>query len=634
MSAASTGIDPDPDPFAPDRVQDAPALLSAFNDRGVLAAVDVHVALTLGRLVGEAREPSLLAAALAVRAPRLGHVCADLATVRATVTADEDGAIDLEDLPWPATGPWAEAVLDSPLTTVRNAPLRLVGSLLYLDRYWRHEQRVLEALRHRAGVAAAGVDDRLLGAGLDRLFPVSATVPAAVPDLQREAARTAMRQRFTVIAGGPGTGKTTTVAKVLALLVEQGDDGSAPPRIALAAPTGKAAARLEESIRAAAPILDTPEPVRALLAGLEATTLHRLLRRHPGNSSRFRHDPGNPLPHDLVVVDETSMVSLALMAKLLGAVRPDARIVMLGDPDQLYSVEAGAVLGDIVGGIEHGAVGPTGSARPPIADSIVVLQRVHRFRSDSGIAALALAIRSGNGNAVAALLAAGRSDVTWVPVDAGAIDDSGVGVPAVREAVVHTGAAVLRAATAGDARQALDSLGGLRVLCAHRRGPAGVGDWVPRIERWLVGKVGAPALAAPWYVGRPVLVTRNDPQLGLSNGDVGVVVARGDGRRPAVAFADGDGVSWVSPARLEAVQTVHAMTVHKSQGSQFDEVVVVLPEPSSPVLTRELLYTAVTRAQDRLTVIGSEASVRAAVGRRVPRASGLRRQLWAEPGTT
>jgi len=640
---------PPRDPFDAALVRRAGGLLHAFNEAGVLRPADVHVAATLGRLCREEDETVLLAAALAVRAPRLGHTCVDLDRVRETVVVDADIPTDLDALPWPGSG-WVAAVRSSPLTApgdTDRGPLRLAGARLYLDRYWRYEQRVLDDLRRRVAAPDAPVDADRLGAGLDRLFPHG----AEQPDLQRRAAATALARHFTVIAGGPGTGKTTTVVKVLALLADERAGGELP-RVALAAPTGKAADRVAQAVHRGVGALDVDDGVRRWLLGLEASTVHRLLGRRPGSDTRFRHDRDNPLPHDVVVVDEASMVSLALMAKLLGAVGPDTRLVFIGDPDQLASVEAGAVLGDIVGPLRAGASTPVAAVTAPavtapphrggdaagrsdndeaeatrrgLADAIVVLRRRHRFAEDSGIAALAQAIGSGDGEAAITLLASGRDDLRWISALGDETAREGPAMGPVRDAVAAAAAPVFAAARAGDGAGALEALGSLRVLCAHRRGSVGVTAWVPAVERWLAARdfdVGG-----AWYLGRPVLVTRNDYQMNLRNGDVGVVVA-GPGGEPTVAFPAADGVRAVSPVRLEDHETVHAMTVHKSQGSQFGHVLVVLPEPGSPILTRELLYTAVTRAESTVTVVGAAEAVRAAVERPIQRASGLRAALW------
>src|SRR5918999_2485942 len=343
----------------------APELLRGFNEVGVLTAADVHVALRLAELAEVQDEAGTLAAALAVRAPRLGHVHVDLATICETAAGDAEEPVDLSMLPWPETVGWVESVAASELVSVGEEegaparPLRLVGSWLYLDRYWREERRVADDLLAIGEHPGPGVASELLADGLGRVFA------GETDGRQCLAAETAVRRRFAVVAGGPGTGKTTTVARIVALLIEQAAAGGSPaPLIALAAPTGKAAARLEEAVHEEASKLPVEEPVRADLLALEASTLHRLLGWRPDSRSRFRHDRGQRLPHDVVVVDETSMVPLSLMARLVEAVRPEARLVLVGDPGQLSSIEAGAVLGDIVGGGREG---------------IVVLDRVHRF---------------------------------------------------------------------------------------------------------------------------------------------------------------------------------------------------------------------------------------------------------------
>ncbi|HWB71792.1 MAG TPA: exodeoxyribonuclease V subunit alpha, partial [Egibacteraceae bacterium] len=433
---------------------------------------------------------------------------------------------------------------------------------------------------------------------------------------------------------------------ILALLDEQrAAAGATPPRVALAAPTGKAAARLEEAVHHEAPGLDVGAQTRARLLTLGGSTLHRLLGRRPDSRSRFRRHRGNRLPHDVVVVDETSMVSLSLMAKLVEAVGNSARLILVGDPYQLASVEAGAVLGDVVGPAVDGLrmrpatraalAEATGqdvpAADPPdgaaVGDGIVVLRRVHRF--GGGIAALARAVRRGEAEAAVDLLGAGLDDVRWIDVDVADRQATSALAP-VRDAVVDAGRRVAEAARAGDARAALEGLAALRVLCAHRRGPYGVAAWTAQVEAWLSAAIADYGVGGRWYPGRPLLVTENDHGLRLYNGDTGVVVAGQQGRLRAV-FERRGALLEVSPTRLEAVDTVHAMTVHKSQGSQFRAVAVLLPAATSPILTRELLYTAVTRAQTQLTLVGTEASVRAAIYRPIARASGLSDRLWGPP---
>ena len=350
--------------------------------------------------------------------------------------------------------------------------------------------------------------------------------------------------------------------------------------MALAAPTGKAAARLQEAVHDESATLPVSDEVRAAMIGLRASTLHRLLGWKPGSHSRFRHDRGNRLPHDVVIVDETSMVSLSLMARLVEAVRPEARLILVGDPGQLTSIEAGVVLGDIVD-----------SGPRPRGKGIVVLERVHRY--GGGIAKLANAIRDGDGDGAVAALGAAPGELTWLPTD---VHESPAGLELVRDRSVAAAIEVATAAREGAALEALGALSRFRLLCAHRRGPYGVSDWTSRVQGWLAGEIED--IEQRDYAGRPLLVTENDYELGLYNGDTGVIVA-GAGERLTAAFERGGEVLRFGPLRLGAVETVYAMTIHKSQGSQFDTAVVLLPPESSRILTRELLYTAVTRARER-----------------------------------
>jgi exodeoxyribonuclease V alpha subunit len=608
---------PERDPFDARLALQASGPLREFNLAGVLSAADVHVARRLGALGGESDDDVLLAIALAVRAPRIGHVLVDLETIRDTVAVDTEDPVDLDALRWPDSGSWVASVAASPLVELEGAadadvrPLRLRGSWLYLDRYWAEEIAVAGKLSEMLDAPSFTIDEARLQDGLTRLFG-----PDTTEDRQADAVAAAVRRRFAVVAGGPGTGKTTTVARIVALLSEQAESNTRPPRpprVALAAPTGKAAARLEQAVRDEARKLDVADDVRAALLGLRASTIHRLLGWRPGSSTRFRHDRDRRLPHDVVIVDETSMVSLTLMARLIEALRSDARLVLIGDPGQLASIEAGAVLGDIVDADGDPAAGSR--------DGIVVLDRGHRFGGT--IASLATAIRDGDGDQVMSLLAAGSGDVRWIGVDAARPE-----VPArLRDAALRASEAVVGAARAGDGDEALQALGGFRILCAHRRGPYGVASWSARVEGWLQDAVKEFSVAERWYVGRPLLVTQNDPELDLANGDTGVVVQTSEGRVLA-AFERRGELALVSPSRLGAVDTVYAMTIHKSQGSQFGTAVVLLPEPDSRILTRELLYTAVTRAQQQLVVVGPEETIRAAVERRVARASGLATRLW------
>jgi exodeoxyribonuclease V alpha subunit len=551
----------------------ASGLLRAFTEAGVIDSADVHVAQRLTDLAGETDQTVALALALVVRALRGGSVCVDLRAV--------EEQVGVADLPWPDPDPWLAAVRASPLS---GSPpvLRLYDdNLLYLDRYWLEEQQVCDDV-----LAMIANKPPEVAPDLDRLFPPGF-------EEQREAAEIALSQGLTVLTGGPGTGKTTTVARLLALLA-----GRSRLRIALAAPTGKAAARLQEAVQLEVGKLEPAD--QEALAGLHATTLHRLLGSRPDTSARFRHNRGNRLPHDVIVVDETSMVSLTMMARLLEAVRPDTHLILVGDPDQLASVEAGAVLADLVDGL--------GEAK------VASLKTSHRFGESIG--QLANAIRVGDADRAVEVLRAGGEHIEWIETENPAAK--------LREVLVPQALRLREAAILGDTATALATLDEHRLLCAHRHGPHGVRYWNHQVERWLTEASGEPIWSA-WYAGRPVLVTANDYGLGLYNGDTGVTVVGSEGLRAVIAGAE-DPLEFAT-SRLAEVETMHAMTIHKSQGSQADEVTVLLPPSESRLLTRELFYTAATRAQTRVRLIGSEAQVREAITHRAVRASGLRQRL-------
>jgi exodeoxyribonuclease V alpha subunit len=562
----------------------ATGLLREFNQAGVLDAADVHVALRVGHLAGESDELVLLAAALATRAVRHGSVCVDLTSV----------ADVAPELPWPTADRWVAAVQASPLLTVEV--LRLEFGLLYLDRYWQQEVQLCADVEDRIARAAPAFDQAVLDAGVERVFA------GPTYDEQRQGSRRAARQLTTVLTGGPGTGKTTTVAGLLALLTEQAAVTGAPPlRIALTAPTGKASARLQEAVATAAARL--PDADRERVGELQAVTLHRLLGTRRDNGTRFRHHRGNRLPHDVIVVDESSMVSLTMMTRLVEAVRPDARLVLVGDPDQLASVEAGAVLADLVAGLS------------PRKDSPVVhLDTTHRFGAEIG--RLAAAVRAGSANDVLQVLRSGVDEVEFL--------ESQEPASLLRSGLVEAAVEIRAHAEAGQTQEAVTALDQRRLLCAHRDGPFGVKHWNRQVEHWLSEATGDP-LYDPMDVGRPLLVTANDYGLGVYNGDAGVVVRSEDG--PRAVISGSRGLAHFATSRMSDVETMFATTIHKSQGSQAHEVTVLLPPPESRLLTRELFYTAVTRAMTKVRVVGTEDAVRAAIDRRAQRASGLRRRL-------
>jgi exodeoxyribonuclease V alpha subunit len=579
----------------------------------------------------------LLAVALLVRSTRQGSVVLDLADVAATVTADDEG-IDASpvELVWPPVGEWVSACASSPLVAEAEGgpPVRIDGSRMWLSRYWRQESLVAEELLRRSADRPDDLDLTRVGADLDDLFRREGEAD------QRLATAVAVLSRVSVIAGGPGTGKTTTIARLLAVLQRQ----RPAVRIALAAPTGKAAARLEEAVHAAdEPLTDAD---RAMLRRLSAVTLHRLLGWRPGSASRFRHDRDNRLPYDVVVIDECSMVSLTLMARLLEAMPLQGRLVLVGDPDQLASVEAGAVLGDLVDPVDVGPVraelaallertGTTVSAGRPdgagaaLRESVTLLRRVHRFDEGGPIAELAEHVRAGRADDALALLRSGVEGLVLHETD-----DEQPLTDAAQRAVQRASAHeldVIQAAGRGDAAAALAALDRHRLLCAHRSGPRGVRQWSDAVERWLAA--GDPTLAPRLdgrYAGQPLLVTANDYENDLFNGDVGVVVEQGD--ELVTAFRRAGTTATIPLVRLSEVRPMHAMTIHRAQGSQFHEVTVLLPFATSPLATRQTFYTAITRAASAVTVIGSAEAVLTCVQRPTARATGLRDRLTGRLG--
>lgn len=580
-------------------------IVDAHRTARLLSASSVHLARTLARLAGGLTPEASLAVAYAAQAPSRGDVAVDLRRVRADVHSDDVDAEQVDALPWPEPDEWIEAVHTCPLVEGPSPALVLRGSLVYLDRYDDYERRVAGDVSQRSVLASGGTTDSL------RVAPDLLTGDGSHEQLA--AVRQGLARTLSIIVGGPGTGKTTTVAALLAEVVSRAGAHGPRPRVALAAPTGKAAARLGEALRHAATRL--PTQAAAVVAEAPCSTLHRLIGWSTRDTPRFHR--ANPLPYDLVIVDETSMVSLPLMARVLDAVRPDARLVLVGDPGQLASVEAGTVLSDLVTGAQGG----------PLAGCITELVVSRRFPPDSPLDLLARSIRSGDvDGAVAALrtppmTSEQQGSITW-------IEQPGSD-PEVRRLLVGEVDPLLHElverARVGDGARALEVLGRVRLLCAHRRGAFGVDTW----NHWIRERmISLGAVDPSWYPGRPVMVTRNDASMGLYNGDVGVVVLSGG--RPMVAF-DGlggvDDVRLMSPARLDEVETVHAMTIHKSQGSEFGHVVVVLPPPESRLASRDLLYTAITRATHRLTVVGDRASVEQSVRRRTYRIGGLAERL-------
>ena len=533
----------------------------------------------------------------------------------------------------------------------------------------------------------AAIDEQLQNATkvpdlqiLDVLVPLSACL-----NWQKVAAAVALSRRFTVISGGPGTGKTTTVAKLLSAMVEQSlgeNNGEFAnlPTIKLVAPTGKAAARLTESIGKAIEQLPISPEVKNNIP-TESSTLHRLLGAIP-NRAEFRHNRNNPLHLDILVVDEASMVDLSMMYKLVDALPEHARLILLGDKDQLASVEAGAILGDICSFTESGYSSPQGALiasltgfealnkasnlakHPSIADSLCMLQKSYRFDARSGIGQLAKAINMGSSHQVDKVFNAGFDDIENHMLSSDSynlmlrtlvteygrylnkIDEPLTAIasnldetkPAFDDLVLDGLSEIQREqelrvkAQDKKAKSVLELFSQCRLLCAIREGDFGVSGLNHRIEKALAARrLIQPNNDELWYHGRPVMVTRNDHGLGLYNGDIGICMLdatdgsrEGEAARLKVYFELPDGsVKSILPSRVPEHETAYAMTIHKSQGSEFDLTLMILPPEFSPILTRELIYTGITRAKNRLMMFSDTGVLKRGIKVRTERMSGL-----------
>lgn len=659
------------------------ALLSTWSERGWLRELDRALTQLFAELDPQASPLLLLGAALASHQLGQGHVCLDLAATLAnpdfTLSLPPEGDDAEESMILPSQvlaglslESWLAACAGSALLESEGAPLVLSGTCLYMRRYWNYERQVAYNIAQRLQTSAAAPTD--LAARLASLFPEALMVNGQrLTDWQKLACAMAAQGRFTLITGGPGTGKTTTVVRLLALLQEAAMATGEPLRLSLAAPTGKAAARLTESIGAQVQSLALDERVREQIPTL-VTTLHRLLGSRPG-SRHFRHDATNPLPLDVLVVDEASMIDLEMMASLLDALPTHARLILLGDKDQLASVEAGAVLGDLCRGAESGGYSEatrvwlesqTGErlddpalvmSDKVLAQHIVMLRHSRRFGSGSGIGRLARAVNQGDAQMARATLTAGADDLHVLRLsgeqDRGLgrllIDGQGAGESRPQGYAYYLQVMQAQRPTSDAGEQAWDEWAGkvlaafdqFQLLCAVRKGAWGVEALNERIAEALVRRKLLEQ-AYGWYEGRPVLVTRNDYSLGLMNGDIGIALrlpeppeSPGAPVREVlrVVFPRNDGsgtLRHILPSRLSAVETVFAMTVHKSQGSEFAHCALILPDSLNPVLTKELVYTGITRARHWFSLIESRAGIfEQAVQRRVERRSGLREALEA-----
>lgn len=618
-----------------------------------LSSLDTQLSRLIQR-VGEqmgpraAAGPVALCAAFASQAVRRGHVCADLADpagwVRSGLESKAPGADDSVPEALPSWQQLRRALEASPLASEQANGCPLVYDAhgrVYLERYARYEAHVAQQLRQRAGQVPR-VDTTALRTSLAALFPRSVPGRGGPMDAQALAAATAVLRRLCIICGGPGTGKTTTVGRTLCLLQElRLQSGRAPYSTLLLAPTGKAARRLSGAIGAAIGELPVSDAAKASIPK-DAHTVHRALGVLPDPERRFRRDSQSPLAAELVLVDEVSMLDLSLWSRLLAAIPPRARLILLGDKDQLASVEAGAVLGDVydetrsaefspqfASQIEPllGQSVPVGTQPHPLQDCLVTLTRSYRYSASSPLGQLARAVHSGDGAATidalgSGLSSHGRAECRWL------VPSEGQSLSALLESSLKPPIVELerQRLTQREPKAALAALSEHQLLCAHRQGKAGVEGLNRRIERWLE-QAGLVPSGGRYYAGRPLMVLENDYRLGLFNGDVGVVLGEAAEAQRAF-FGDPGEPTPVPLSRLPNHESVYACTVHKSQGSEYTRVTCLLPDADSPILTRELLYTAITRGRRGVTLVASEQAVRRAVATQVHRRGGLRQRVW------
>jgi exodeoxyribonuclease V alpha subunit len=614
-------------------------LIENLRDLGIFSDIDVHFAKFMATLSEKTDDNALLlGAVLASHFTALGSSCVDLNAL-AGQSYPQQPEPGIETLPCPSLSQWQKTLLKCRVVGQPGdyTPLVLDKHRLYLYRYWDYEQKLGAQIRARCRVQCTDVNHETLKEGLLRLFPAQEQT-----DGQKIAAFTAVLRHFCIISGGPGTGKTTTVVKILALLLEQNPNFS----IALAAPTGKAAARLQEAITQALHDLNSAPTIKAAIPQ-ETYTIHRLLGSQP-DSPYFISHAGNLLPYDVVVIDEASMVDLALMAKLTQAIPKSARWILLGDKDQLASVETGTVLGDICeAGIVDGkqstdiqdsifggsfsvsnefstevfSVSNEKTSVEKLPPKIVLLNKSYRFGEDSGIWRLAQAVKQGQSEKALRILKSDNyPDVNWHHLS---LSDQ---LPAILldQMVTHFS----RCLKEREPAKVLELFEKNIILCALRRGPYGIESINRKIEEEYRQKKLIQTNYR-WYHGRPIMITRNDYRHQLFNGDIGIILRKPTGGYELQAFfPDQAGqVCTFWPNRLPEHETVYAMTIHKSQGSEFDNVLILLPDTFSPVLSRELIYTGMTRARQSVSVWGTEQVFKQTVSQKISRSSGLQEQL-------
>lgn len=603
------------------------SLLETLRQCGYLSYLDFHFAGTMAHMADTQEPLTMLGAAVASRYTMRGHVCAPLSILGGKRI--DTKAVHEQELHWPNTRKWISALEKSPLVYCPQkgslkppsptAPLVLESGRLYLARYWMYEKNLARKISARASSRPEDLDSAILRDGLHRLFPSD---KGSTDPRQKQAVRLAMEHSLAIITGGPGTGKTSTVVKLLVLLFEQAKMANTKlPRVLLLAPTGKAAKRMEESTRSA---LDASasmeilcdEDIKQAIRKIAGSTIHRALGYSPRTPTSFVHNETNPLNADVVIVDEASMVDLPLMWKLFDAVDDHARLILLGDKDQLVSVEVGAVLGDIC---NHETKTRQVAMFSGIGDCMVNLTHSYRFDAGQGIDLLAKAVNSGDSKKALEYLKGDKwPDLTLVsPDNKTSLDD-------ILRPIIKDGYSKLMKQK--EPQKRLNALSSFRVLCALRKGPSGSLRVNELAERFL-GLRSSVRDQDLWYDGRPIMVTKNDYQLELFNGDVGIICRDKDHENTYRAFFPDKANSFL-PSQLPPHETVFAMTIHKSQGSEYDHVLVIMPEKISSIATRELLYTAITRARKSVSIIASEKILLHAIKTPVIRTSGLGDYLW------
>jgi len=582
-----------------------------------LSPLNVYFSQLMSRIASISTDELILASSLISYWTERGHVCINLNVFSEYPIADcfesslkqTDTSINFV---CPPIDRWRDLLLQSAVVGRPGEKKPLIldhNDRLYLYRYFQYERQLADLLIKRSQQDVTNLYISGLSQFLDRLFPKTSYDIKISP--QRKAVEIAIKKKLCIISGGPGTGKTTVAAKIIAALIHVSEN---MPRIDITAPTGKAAQRLQESIINAKNSLNCSDEIKSAMPQ-HAMTIHRLLGSIH-RSPYFKYNFDNKLPSDVVIVDEASMIDIALMNKLITALKPEARLIILGDKDQLASVDPGSVLGDICG--KHKI-----SNSSPINSCIVYLSKNYRFGENSGVYKLAKAVNQGNLSDAEKFL----NDLSLYP-EIKWTDITDIKRPKIslQKDFIQFHENYHQSKTPADALTALNQF---RILCAVRKGPFGV-EYINNCIREILISKGLIQSNKQWYHGRPVMITKNDAAIGLYNGDIGIIFKDKNDHNSLKAFFIGpdNSITKYLPARLPDHETVYAMTVHKSQGSEFNHVLFILPDTLSKVLTRELIYTGLTRTRKHIHIWGAQSIIRAAIKNQINRQSGLSDALW------